>query len=149
MADVAYNFYGNIINNGTLNGDIINPTYHCNGEIPEHFEVDDIFNGNMGGINERSQFWLLLVAAMARGARFKNIPDFVEKAFEKFNINLDKEGCQRSTQEKLKSESYTAVKDQESMVKFISNICKQPNEKANNLRIANNLFVALKDFDWV
>lgn len=33
MAEVTYNFNAPIINNGTLNGDIVNPVYNCNGRV--------------------------------------------------------------------------------------------------------------------
>lgn len=148
MAEVTNNFYGQIINNGTLNGDIYNPVYHCNGEVPNVFEVDNLFISNMGGISGRSQFWILLVAACARGAKFDSIPQFVEKAFEKFKIPYDKEECKSSTQEVLKSKPWSAIDSQEKMIRFISEIRSQPNKKAEDLRVADNVFVALKDFDW-
>lgn len=149
MAEVNYNFYAPIINNGTLNGDIYNPTYNCNGEVPEeNFDANDMFNGNMGGIGDRSQFWIFLVAACARGAQFDNIPKFVDKAFEKFNIGLDKEDCKKSTQDILKSQPWQAIKSNTDMIKFISELRCQPNKKAEDLSIANNIFIALKDFDW-
>lgn len=148
MAEVTNNFYGTIINNGTLNGDIYSPTYNCNGEVPQEFEADSMFDGGMGGIGDRSQFWLLLVAACARGAMFKDIPDFVEKAFSKFKIPLCQRECQDSTQDLLKGKAWDSIKSQQDMIAFISGLRKQPNRKASDLHTANNIFVALKDFDW-
>lgn len=149
MANVTNNYYAPIINNGTINGDIYNPTYSCNGEVPEeNFEVDDMFDCKMGGIGDRSQFWILLVAACARGAQFDNIPKFVDNAFEKFNIGLNMEECKASTQDILKGKPWQAIRSNTDMIKFISELRSQPNKKAEDLHVANNIFIALKDFDW-
>lgn len=148
MAEITNNFYGTIVNNGTLNGDIYTPTYNCNGEVPVEFDADNMFVGRMGGIGERSQFWILLVASCARGGEFKNIPQFVELAFKKFKIPLDINECKDSTRETLKSKPWQFVNSQEKMIRFISDLRQQPNRRADDLRIANNIFVALKGNEW-
>lgn len=116
--------------------------------LPPSFSIDDIFNANMGGIADRSQFWLLLAAAKARGATFKNIPDFINEAFKKFNIPLDKEECLMSTQQLLKSKGWQGINCQQTMNSFILNLRKRKEDKRRDLGIAEKLYVALCGFDW-
>lgn len=104
-----------------------------------------IFDGNCGGISNRSQFWLLLLACQARGKSFNSIPCFIDWAFDNLETNgLNKEECQKSTSDKLKSTSYRAVKSQKDMIEFINTIAKQSAPRAQLQKIAEKVFVALK-----
>lgn len=115
----------------------------------EVLPIEDIFNKDAGGIGDRSQFWLLLIAASARGITFDSIPDFVNKTFSIWgNIPFKKEECLASTQDTLKSLPWAAVNNQESMIEFINNKCKQTAKKKANRLIADKLFVALKENPW-
>lgn len=115
----------------------------------EVMPIEDIFNKKAGGIGDRSQFWLLLIAASARGITFGSIPDFINKTFSTWdNIPFNKEECLASTQDTLKSLPWTSVNSQESMIDFINNKCKQAAKKNTNMLIADKLFVALKENPW-
>lgn len=138
------NFNGPIYNNGgTINGDIINPTYKITGN-GESFSIDEVFDGRCGGIGEEKQFWILVVAAKARRIEVKNIPDFINAVFDKWSIPFDKTKCISSTQELLKGQEWQTISDQTGMLNFIKTLRKQPNQLAQDLQVANNVFIALK-----
>lgn len=156
MGDRIFNIKGDYIENQTNNfydqsqynstGVILNSeTADLTGE--DTIEVSDIFNPKMGGIEERSQMWLLLVASEARGKAFDSLPDFIRWAFAHFTIPFDQKDCQNSIQDKMKSQPWFMARDQKSMLDFITMIVKQTNEQNKAKRIANTIFVALKDFD--
>lgn len=120
-----------------------------NGEKQDDsFEVEDMFNEKSGGIGGRDEFWLLLVAACARRKIFKDIPSFINEAFSCWDIPYDKEECLKSTAAFLKSKAWAAIDNQQKMIEFIREHKKQRQIQSKCLLIANNLFVALKDFPW-
>lgn len=79
------------------------------------------------GIKDTGDMWLLLIAAAARKKHF------------------DKEVCISKLQDKLKSQSWSTVRDQTSMKKFIEDFRAQPNKRNSDLKRANSIFVAIKE----
>lgn len=147
-----FNIKGDYIENQT-NNFYDHSEYHSTGVIlnsetnVEVIQISDIFDTTKGGIEDRSQFWLLLVASEARGKQFESLPDFIRWSFDKFEVPFDQEECKKSLQDKMKSQAWNMVNNQQTMLDFISQITVQANKQNKVKRIANNIFVALKDFD--
>lgn len=104
----------------------------------------NLFN-NKDGIKDAGDMWLLLIAAAARKKHFDNLPKFVDWAFDNFDVPFDKEVCISKLQDKLKSQSWSTVRDQTSMKKFIEDFRAQPNKRNSDLKRANSIFVAIKE----
>lgn len=102
------------------------------------------------GINNRSQFWLLLIASEARGAIYDDLPDFVEKTFQRFDVpsHFEKKDCASSVRDFLKSKPWRNIRNQEEMLSFIRDNRQQEAKRKADEKIANYLFVQLKDYVW-
>lgn len=113
------------------------------------FPIEDIFRKEKGGIGSRNQFWLLLIAASARGVKFDSIPDFINKTFDTWeNIPFDKEECLASTQNLMKGQGWSCINNQQDMLEFIKTFRSQGAKRETEIKIANRLFVALKENPW-
>lgn len=88
MAEVTYNFNAQIINNGTLNGDIINPVYNCNGkvDIPAQ-DKDDLITSAIMKLNDRGIIkykndWQYIAYVLIEFCKWENSPNAVYAKFE-------------------------------------------------------------------
>lgn len=103
-----------------------------------------LFTAN-NGITKSRDMWLLLVAAKARKKQFDDLPDFIDWAFDTFEVPFDKKDCTQKIQEKLKSKAWSIITDQISMQNFIKGMRKQTGVREYDLMRGNLIFVAIKE----
>lgn len=114
-----------------------------NGQNTCALDMSNIFN-NPQGINDDGDMWLLLVAAKARRKSFKHLPDFVDWAFETFDVPFDKEDCKNKLQARMRNQGWDTIRNQETMISFIKDFRHRESERISDTHRANTLYVAIQ-----
>lgn len=99
------------------------------------------------GILEDGDMWILLVAAKARKKAFKHLPDFVDWAFDTFQVPYKKEICIKKLQAHMRNQGWDTVKNQETMFSFIKKFRQREAERKNDIHKANAIYVAIRDIN--
>lgn len=85
-------------------------------------------------------------AALARDFEksFKHLPDFVDWAFEAFDVPFDKAVCKNKLQARMRNQGWDTIRNQETMINFIKFFRQRESERINDIHKANAVFVAMQ-----
>lgn len=105
----------------------------------------NIFCQEKGGIGERKDLWILLIASEAQGNEFQSLPDFINRVYNTWdNIPFEREKAYKSLQDKMKGQAWSSITNKYKMEKFIADLTQQKAKRATYTNLANRLYMALE-----